>query len=238
MSRLNILGLLLILGVVLGACSGIGGSDDDSPTAVPSVGAPLDEDIASGCWTAEQRGLPLEVEDHTVAQWTSPPAMAIDTNKTYVATVDTSLGSFDITFFAKDAPKTVNNFVCLAKAGFYDNVIFHRVIAGFMIQGGDPTGTGTGGPGYRFEDEPVTRPYKRGTVAMANAGPNTNGSQFFVCHADAGLPPNYTIFGEVTSGMDTIDMIATVETMQPAGSREKSTPVQKVTINSVTIAES
>ncbi len=172
-----------------------------------------------------------------MSQWTEPPAMAIDQEKTYVATVTTSQGSFDITFFPKEAPNTVNNFVCLAKAGFYDNTIFHRIIAGFMIQGGDPTGTGRGGPGYRFNDEKVTRSYSRGIVAMANAGPNTNGSQFFVCHQNAGLQPNYTIFGEVTSGMDVIDKIATVETKAGA-SGEKSTPVQPVNLISVTIAES
>ena len=104
--------------------------------------------------------------------------------------------------FAKDAPQTVNNFVFLARDGFYDGVIFHRVIPGFMIQGGDPTGTGRGGPGYKFEDEPVSQRYERGILAMANAGPNTNGSQFFVMHADYGLPPNYTIFGKLTGGED------------------------------------
>ena len=102
--------------------------------------------------------------------------------------------------FAKDAPATVNNFVFLAREGFYTNVKFHRIIAGFMVQTGDPTGTGTGGPGYRFKDEPVTRKYSRGTLAMANAGPNTNGSQFFIMHADYALQPNYTIFGQVTVG--------------------------------------
>ena len=128
-------------------------------------------------------------------QWAQPPTMVIDPAKTYRATIETTAGTMTAEFFPAEAPKTVNNFVFLAREGFYDGVIFHRVIPGFVIQGGDPTGTGRGGPGYRFEDEPVTRPYVRGTIAMANAGPNTNGSQFFIMHADYPLPPNYTIFG-------------------------------------------
>lgn len=236
MSRFDLLGLILIFGVMLGAC---GGDDDkSSDISATSVSAPVEDDIASGCWVAEQRDLAKTLEGgRQVAQWSSPPAMAIDQNKTYVATIETDHGSFEITFFPKEAPKTVNNFVCLAKAGFYDNTTFHRVVAGFVIQGGDPEGTGRGGPGYRFEDEKVTRPYNRGIVAMANAGPNTNGSQFFVCLDNVGLPPNYTIFGEVTKGMDTVDKIAAVET-QANSSGEKSTPVKPVNVTSVTIAES
>ncbi len=171
-------------------------------------------------------------------QWSKAPEMAIDTSKTYVATINTEkFGSFDITFLPDDAPKTVNNFVCLAKAGFYDNTTFHRVVSGFVIQGGDPEGTGRGGPGYRFEDEPVSKDYNRGMVAMANAGPNTNGSQFFVCLQKVQLPKNYTIFGEVTSGMDVVDKIAAVET-KAGGGGEKSTPVEPVKVTSVTIEES
>jgi len=128
-------------------------------------------------------------------QWAQPPAMVIDPAKTYRATIETTAGTMTAEFFPAEAPKTVNNFVFLAREGFYDGVIFHRVIPGFVIQGGDPTGTGRGGPGYRFEDEPVTRPYLRGTIAMANAGPNTNGSQFFIMHADYPLPPNTRFSG-------------------------------------------
>src|SRR5689334_233770 len=105
----------------------------------------------------------------------SAPAMTIDPAKRYSATLQTSAGELVVDLFPDDAPQTVNNFVFLANDGFYDNVIFHRVIKGFMIQGGDPTGTGSGGPGYRFRDEPVSRKYQRGILAMANAGPNTNG---------------------------------------------------------------
>src|SRR5258708_10444567 len=119
-------------------------------------------------------------------------------------------GDITIEVFSQEAPKTVNNFVFLARQGFYNGVIFHRTINGFMIQGGDPTGSGRGGPGYRFADEKVQRRYTRGIVAMANSGPNTNGSQFFIVHgADAGLPPAYTIFGQVSDGMDTVEKIAT-----------------------------
>src|SRR5262249_44829076 len=145
---------------------------------------------------------------------------------------DTSAGTMNAELFASEAPATVNNFVFLAGDNYYDGVIFHRVIKGFMIQGGDPTGTGRGGPGYRFNDEPVKRPYSRGTLAMANAGPNTNGSQFFIMHSDYPLPPNYTIFGILTSGEDVLDSIATAKT----GSQDR--PENPVTINSITVTES
>ncbi|HEY5520640.1 MAG TPA: peptidylprolyl isomerase [Candidatus Limnocylindrales bacterium] len=161
----------------------------------------------------------------------APPAMAIDPAHKYTATIETSAGTMTAELFPKEAPNTVNNFVFLARDGFYDNVIFHRVIDGFMIQGGDPTGTGRGGPGYKFRDEPVNRPYNRGILAMANSGPNTNGSQFFVMHADYRLPPSYTIFGRLTGGEDVLDKIATAK----AGAQDR--PNEPVTIKSVTIAE-
>ena len=161
----------------------------------------------------------------------SPPAMSIDPQRRYSATIDTSAGQMTAELFAADAPQTVNNFVFLARDGFYDGVIFHRVIRGFMIQGGDPTGTGRGGPGYKFADEPVTRRYERGILAMANAGPNTNGSQFFVMHAAYGLPPNYTIFGKLTAGQKVVDAIATARTVG------QDRPVDPVRITSVTITE-
>lgn len=164
-------------------------------------------------------------------QYSAPPALSIDLSKKYTATIVTSAGTMVAELFAEDAPLTVNNFVFLAREGYYESVIFHRVISGFMIQGGDPTGTGRGGPGYRFPDEPVTRPYLRGTLAMANAGPNTNGSQFFVMHADYALPPNYTIFGKLTEGEATIDVIAKA----PKGAQDR--PVNPVTITSITITE-
>ncbi len=161
-------------------------------------------------------------------QFDSAPDLAIDLDADYGATLHTSLGDISVDFRPAEAPLAVNNFVFLAGQGFYDGVIFHRVISGFMIQGGDPTGTGRGGPGYTFRDElDGDGTYSRGTMAMANAGPNTNGSQFFIMHPDYGLPPNYTIFGrhrdyalphnytifgKVTEGMDVVDAIAALDT--------------------------
>jgi cyclophilin family peptidyl-prolyl cis-trans isomerase len=162
--------------------------------------------------------------------------MSIDTSKHYTATIDTSMGTMTADLFANEAPVTVNNFIFLAQQGFYDGVTFHRVINNFMIQTGDPTGTGTGGPGYRFNDEPVKRQYVRGTLAMANAGPNTNGSQFFIVQKDYPLPPNYTIFGQLSSGLDVLDKIATTPTGQGKGGPD--TPRTPITINSITISES
>ncbi len=163
-------------------------------------------------------------------QYDAAPELTIDLSKTYKATLHTSEGDIELDLYAADAPQTVNNFVFLANDGFYDGVIFHRTISGFMIQGGDPTGTGTGGPGYRFRDEFHSKTsYNRGTLAMANAGPNTNGSQFFICHADVGLPNAYTIFGEVTSGMDVVDAIAA----KPTGPQDR--PHEPVTIESVDV---
>lgn len=176
--------------------------------------------------------------ENTVAhkQWNAPFEMALEDGKTYTATMETTHGSMEIEFFVDDAPNTVNNFISLAKEGYYDGTPFHRVISGFMIQGGDPTGTGMGGPGYKFADEKVQRPYNKGTLAMANAGPNTNGSQFFIMHADYPLPPNYTIFGKVTSGIETVDTIASVPVKRSA-SGEVSSPAEKVGVVSVTIHE-
>jgi cyclophilin family peptidyl-prolyl cis-trans isomerase len=145
-------------------------------------------------------------------QYATPPPPSIDASREYTATLTTTAGPLTLELFPDEAPATVNNFVFLARDGFYDGVSFHRVIPGFMIQGGDPTGTGRGGPGYRFDDEPVQRPYERGTLAMANAGPNTNGSQFFIMHTDTPLPPNYTIFGKLVDGEAALDAIATAPT--------------------------
>ena len=164
----------------------------------------------------------------------SAPAMGIDPSKRYTATLDTSLGQIVIALDAVKAPKTVNNFVFLALHHYYDGVIFHRIINGFMCQGGDPTGTGRGGPGYRFEDElPKPREYQVGSVAMANAGPNTNGSQFFLVSGQSGvgLPPQYSLFGQIVKGLDVLDTMQSVKT--GGGDR----PVEDVVINSVTITE-
>ncbi len=170
----------------------------------------------------------------------SAPDMGIDPSKRYTANVDTSLGEVVVALDAAGAPKTVNNFVFLALNHYYDGVTFHRIIKGFMCQGGDPTGTGRGGPGYKFADElPKPGRYEVGSVAMANAGPNTNGSQFFVCLSNlkGSLPKNYTIFGRVTSGMDVVDAIAKTPTRRGA-SGENSSPTETVTLQSVTVTES
>ena len=147
------------------------------------------------------------------------------------ATIHTNHGAIDVELFDDDAPKTVENFTSLAQKGFYDGVIFHRVIPDFMIQGGDPTGTGSGGPGYQFDDEENDRSVVRGVLAMANAGPNTNGSQFFVVTADAcpWLDGKHTVFGRVTSGMDVVDRIAE----QPRDARDK--PSEDVTMERIEI---
>jgi peptidyl-prolyl cis-trans isomerase B (cyclophilin B) len=143
-------------------------------------------------------------------QWNKAPDMQIDAKKNYKATIETPRGSIVIELYAQHAPKTVNNFVFLAKEGYYDGLLFHRVISDFMIQGGDPTGTGRGGPGYKFEDETKGNPNKHGTgsLSMANAGPNTNGSQFFITHApQPHLDGKHTVFGKVVEGQNIVDAI-------------------------------
>lgn len=164
------------------------------------------------------------------------PSMTIDIKKTYQALMHTTAGDMTIDLNASATPIAVNNFVTLARAKFYDGVIFHRVIEGFMIQGGDPEGTGAGGPGYQFDDEKFTGEYTRGTIAMANAGPNTNGSQFFIMHKDYPLPKNYVIFGKVSQGIEIVDKIATAPTTVAFGG-EQSKPVTPVKITSVEIIE-
>jgi len=166
-------------------------------------------------------------------QYSAPPEMVIDPSKRYTATITTDSGDIVVELFADKAPRTVNNFVVLARDGYYDGVTFHRVIKGFMAQGGDPTGSGAGGPGYKFEDEfhPALRHDQPGVLSMANAGPNTNGSQFFICLEDVGLPHAYTIFGEVTSGMETVDSIASTPLR---GER----PIEDAFMQSIEITES
>lgn len=154
----------------------------------------------------------------TTMNWNTPPELIIDPDKMYSATLDTDKGEIVIELFADQTPRTVNNFVFLAREGFYDGTIFHRVIADFMAQGGDPTGTGTGGPGYRFEDEfhPQLRHDKPGVLSMANAGPNTNGSQFFITHVPTPwLDNRHSVFGQVTEGMDVIFSIPPRDPQRP-----------------------
>jgi cyclophilin family peptidyl-prolyl cis-trans isomerase len=175
-------------------------------------------------------------------QWSSPPAMQIDTSKTYYAVFNTEMGAFKVQLFAADAPQTVNNFVFLAEQKFFDGLVFHRIIKAFMIQSGDPTGTGAGSPGYTIPDElSVMRKYDPGIVAMANTGSaNTGGSQFFICTGTdaARLNSNaiYTQFGMVVEGMDVVQKIAAVPVAYYNG--EFSKPTKPPVINSVTIEES
>jgi peptidyl-prolyl cis-trans isomerase B (cyclophilin B) len=150
-------------------------------------------------------------------QYDAPPPLTIDTKKKYTATFNTSRGSIVVDLFAADAPMTVNNFVFLARDGFYDGTTFHRVIGDFMIQGGDPTGTGRGGPGYRFPDETAGNPnrHAKGSLSMANAGPNTNGSQFFITHLPTPhLDGKHTVFGQVRSGQEVVDAVRQGDTLQ------------------------
>ncbi len=195
-----------------------------SPTAAQAPHAPT---------TGSQPG--------SAKRWKTPPAMAIDTAKTYIATLKTSLGDIRVELLAKESPATVNNFVFLAREGFYDGTIFHRIIQDFMIQGGDPLATGEGDPGYSFNDElPAKHSYEPGIMAMANAGPNTQGSQFFICNGEKAKKldtrPNYTQFGKVIEGMDVVLKISSVE-VGPNEGGEMSKPAVPPVLQSVTIEE-
>lgn len=180
-------------------------------------------DVACGGSVPEGHGTPKPQFD--------APEQVLGDDDRYTATLRTSCGEVTIELLASEAPFTANNFAFLADRGFYDATVVHRVVPGFVVQMGDPTGTGTGGPGYRFEDELESaraRGYKRGTVAMANAGPDTNGSQFFITLDDVPLPPNYAVFGTVTDGMDAVDRIAGVRL---AGEQ----PQEQVFVEQVTV---
>jgi cyclophilin family peptidyl-prolyl cis-trans isomerase len=247
--RLAVLVLALLV-VVLAGCNqnSTPAAQAPAPTAKPAAAPPSSagltsalSPIAKPSASPAAAGSPVAGQGASVSssgskQFSAPPPMTIDTSKHYTATIDTSMGTMTADLFANEAPMTVNNFVFLAQQGFYNGVTFHRVINNFMIQTGDPTGTGTGGPGYRFNDEPVKRQYLRGTLAMANAGPNTNGSQFFIVQKDYPLPPNYTIFGMLSSGLDVLDKIATTQTGPGKGGPD--TPRTPISINSITISES
>ncbi|WP_052339306.1 peptidylprolyl isomerase [Gorillibacterium massiliense] len=202
--------------------------------------------FASGCGTKESKssetGGEAATQQQNAKSWSSAPAMTIDKSKTYQAVFKTDDGDFTIDLFAKEAPITVNNFVFLANHDFYDGVKFHRIMKTFMIQTGDPTGTGSGGPGYTIEDE-LNSPYsyEPGIVAMANTGTaNTGGSQFFICTGEDSKNldniPNYTIFGKISSGMDIVQKVA--DTPVKASERgELSVPTQDVLIRDITIVE-
>lgn len=239
-------GALVAIMLIAAACGDNG--DDDAVDAVSNI--ETEEGVAETPepTMAPEQSEPVETsepiepegEEESVQQpsmqWDQPPEMQLEDGFDYQAVITTNRGEVVVNLLQNDAPMTVNNFVFLAEQGFYQNVPFHRVISGFMIQTGDPTGTGAGGPGYRFNDEEVTRDYTPGTVAMANAGPNTNGSQFFIVHGDlrGQLPKSYTIFGEVTEGMNVVDEIANVP-VQPSRTGEMSSPTEEVLIESVEI---
>ena len=220
------------------------GSDNSTSTisgATVAVGAESSTSVATDASSTTVAGTATNVacpaEDGSSAPVTSflaAPDMCIDTTKTYTVTVETSLGSYTAELDAAKAPKTVNNFVYLARYHYFDNTPCHRIITGFVIQCGEPTGSGTGGPGYSFPDElPTAGEYKLGSLAMANSGADTNGSQFFVISGDSGiaLPPKYSLFGQVTSGLD---IVAKLDAVGSAG----GTPSTAVTITKVTVTES
>lgn len=200
--------------------------------------------LTAGCGTPQKPSPSASGSESPAAmakRWSQAPAMQIDTDKQYAAVLVTDKGTIRIELFTEQSPRTVNNFVFLSREGFYDGVIFHRVIEPFMIQTGDPKGDGTGGPGYRFADElPPPHPYEPGIVAMANAGPNTNGSQFFICSGPScrnlDRMPNYTQFGRVVEGMDVVQKIAAVP-VGPGHGGEMSRPAEQVRIQRVTIEE-
>lgn len=196
------------LAVLLGACSS---ATSPLPTIgpAPSAGA---TDAKANCPTSQPAALPA--------------------GETRTVVIETSKGAITLKIEADLGPLAAGNFVALAACGFYDGVVFHRLVPGFVIQGGDPTGTGSGGPGYEFANDPVTVPYTRGVVAMANAGRDTNGSQFFIVLADSGLPPSYSVFGRVTAGMDVVDAIAAM----PNGGGQANAALEPIAMDSVSVS--
>ena len=211
--------------------------------AMGSIGANAQESFdPEGCWP-EDAAIAPDTESENVflfPQWETQPDMVIDEDASYTATISTNKGDLVFDLNVDAAPVTVNNFICLATNDFYTAVPFHRVIADFMVQSGDPTGTGSGGPGYRFEDELPGEDlnYTSGSLAMANAGPNTQGSQFFITHGDqsGSLDKNYTIFGQLVDGESVLNDIADTMVV-PGANGEPSRPVENLVITGVTVVE-
>lgn len=229
--------VFILVIVILTALSLISFKSNKTPSTPTAIEPTPEQEIAtSSANTLGTTSMPSNQPSTPPRPTSNPQVMHIDSNKNYTATLKTTAGEVVIALNTKATPVTVNNFVTLARNAFYNNTIFHRIIKGFMIQGGDPKGDGTGGPGYRFDDEPFDGEYTRGTVAMANAGPNTNGSQFFIMHADYALPKNYVIFGKVTQGMDVVDKIATAP-VSAGPSGEESKPVNTVSVTSIEISK-
>jgi cyclophilin family peptidyl-prolyl cis-trans isomerase len=218
---LHRLALLAVAAALVGACSTTGGRPGTTaPTTRPSTPPASSGSGAAGSLAAG--GCPTS----------QPPALAAGEKR--IVTIETVKGTLAITVEADLAPLTAGNFVALAECGFYKGVVFHRLVPGFVIQGGDPSGTGSGGPGYEFADEPVKGDYVRGAVAMANSGPNTNGSQFFICLDDltGRLDKNYSLFGHVTSGLEAVDGIAAMPNSGPPG----NAAVDPVAMDNVTVS--
>jgi cyclophilin family peptidyl-prolyl cis-trans isomerase len=196
-----------------------------APAALAALAPALSEAPATAAGSAAAG--PTGAEDCPTSAPDPLPA-----GETREVTIETDLGNIVIAVEADLGPLAAGNFVALAECGFYDGVIFHRILPDFVIQGGDPTGTGSGGPGYEFPNDPVSVPYERGVVAMANAGPDTNGSQFFIVLEEAGLPPNYSVFGRVTSGMEVADEISA----GPSTGGQAGQALEPVAMNRVTVA--
>ncbi len=204
------LGVIVIIAVVIVILVTQGGSGKSKSAASSTTTTPKSTTTSAAPTAVAPTCPKIDGTSPQERKFTAAPPVCINPAKHYTANVTTDVGSFVISLDSAAAPKTVNNFVFLARYHYYDGVIFHRVIPGFVVQGGDPTGTGQGGPGYKFADElPKAGAYKIGSVAMANSGPNTNGSQFFIITGSQGtaLPPKYSLFGQVTSGMSVVSKI-------------------------------
>jgi cyclophilin family peptidyl-prolyl cis-trans isomerase len=215
----------LALAVAIAACT-----STDSGTSTP----PAAESVAPASAAPESAAPGSSTAASPAAGGSCPtaPPEPLATGETREVTIETDQGDIVIEVEADLGPLAAGNFVALAECGYYDGIVFHRILPGFVIQGGDPTGTGSGGPGYEFPNDPVDIPYERGVVAMANAGRDTNGSQFFIVLGDAGLPPDYSVFGRVTSGMEVADEIST----GPSTGGQAGQALEPVTMNRVTVA--
>ena len=220
----------LALAIAVAACSSSGGASTPAAQSVPPASAAAPESVAPGSPASPRSSAATSPAAEGDCPTAPPEPLA--GGETREVTIETDQGDIVIEVEADLGPLAAGNFVALAECGFYDGVVFHRILPGFVIQGGDPTGTGSGGPGYEFPNDPVSVPYERGIVAMANAGRDTNGSQFFVVLGDAGLPPDYSVFGRVTSGMEIADEIAA----GPSTGGQSGQALEPVTMNRVTVA--
>jgi cyclophilin family peptidyl-prolyl cis-trans isomerase len=225
---------LLAAALFAGACTGGGSSGSSQPPASVAPASVAPSSVAPASAAPESVAPSSSPAGSGTASGTCPTSQPapLGAGQKQLVTIQTAKGTIAITIEADLGPMAAGNFVALASCGFYNGLVFHRLVPGFVIQGGDPTGTGTGGPGYQFADDPVTVPYARGVVAMANSGPNTNGSQFFIVLADASLSPNYSIFGRVTSGMEAVDAIAAL----PNSGAPENAALNPVSMDKVTVS--